>query len=335
MAPGTRKTEEEPRETACMDASYADLDPALRRLVLRNSQKGPFGLQAQIVWRNVWLLLVLHVLAVVGALVGAWATWKSWIFYLFWHLYSGIGVTAGAHRLWTHKTYKARLPLQIFLMLGDCIAMQNDILEWSRDHRVHHKFTETDADPHNAKRGFFFAHIGWLLLRKHPDVLIKGRAVDMSDLKRDPVVMFQHRHYLKLCFLMTLVLPTFIPWYFWGENFWIAFFVLFAFRYVLTLHSTWLVNSAAHMWGSRQYDKNSNPADNLFVSIATGGEGFHNYHHVFPHDYSTSEWGPSLNMGTIIIDFFATLGLAYDRKQVSQEAIERVRRRIGDLSADT
>lgn len=72
------------------------------------------------------------------------------------------GVTAGAHRYWTHRSYKARLPFQIFLMLANCMATENSIYVWSRDHRVHHKFSETDADPHNAKRGFFFAHVRFL-----------------------------------------------------------------------------------------------------------------------------------------------------------------------------
>ena len=73
-----------------------------------------------------------------------------------------------------------------------CI-FQNDIYEWSRDHRMHHKFSETDADPHNARRGFFFAHMGWLLVRKHPDIKLKGPTIDMSDLSRDPVVRIQRK----------------------------------------------------------------------------------------------------------------------------------------------
>ena len=72
-------------------------------------------------------------------------------------------------------------------------VFQNDILDWSRDHRVHHKYSETDADPHNAKRGFFFAHVGWLLVKKHPDVTEKGRGLDFSDLYADKIVMFQRR----------------------------------------------------------------------------------------------------------------------------------------------
>jgi Fatty-acid desaturase len=74
-----------------------------------------------------------------------------------------------------------------------CIFFQNDVCEWARDHRVHHKFSETDADPHNATRGFFFSHVGWLLVRKHPDVRERGRAVDMSDLETDPFLRFQKK----------------------------------------------------------------------------------------------------------------------------------------------
>ena len=72
-------------------------------------------------------------------------------------------------------------------------VFQNHIYEWVRDHRTHHKFTDTDADPHNSRRGFFFCHIGWLMVRKHPDVKIKGKSIDMSDLEKDPIVVWQRR----------------------------------------------------------------------------------------------------------------------------------------------
>ena len=95
--------------------------------------------------------------------------------------------------MWCHRSYKAKLPLRILLMLVNCMALQNSIYEWTRDHRVHHKHVDTHADPYNSQRGFFFAHMGWLMCRKHPEVKRKGRAIDMSDLEKDPVVMFQHR----------------------------------------------------------------------------------------------------------------------------------------------
>ncbi|XP_021566832.1 stearoyl-CoA desaturase 5 [Carlito syrichta] len=111
----------------------------------------------------------------------------------FCFLLTALGVTAGAHRLWSHRSYKAKLPLRIFLAIANSMAFQNDIFEWARDHRAHHKYSETDADPHNARRGFFFSHIGWLFVRKHRDVIEKGRKLDVTDLLADPVVRFQRK----------------------------------------------------------------------------------------------------------------------------------------------
>ena len=112
-----------------------------------------------------------------------------------------MGVQAGAHRLWAHRSYKANFPLRLILSLLHVMALQNDLYEWCRDHRGHHKWSDTDADPHNATRGFFFSHVGWLLVRKHPEVIRRGKTLDLSDLEADPIVMFQRRFYIPLvCF---------------------------------------------------------------------------------------------------------------------------------------
>ena len=103
----------------------------------------------------------------------------------------GIGITGGAHRLWAHKSYNAKLPFRILLMIGQTIAGQNCIYIWARDHRVHHKFSDTDGDPHNMRRGFFFTHCGWLMRKKHPAMIEKSKTLDFSDLLADPVVRFQ------------------------------------------------------------------------------------------------------------------------------------------------
>src|SRR5882757_2481624 len=107
-------------------------------------------------------------------------------------------------------------------MVLQTMALQNDIYEWSRDHRLHHKYSDTDADPHNSTRGFFFSHVGWLLCKKHPQVKEKGRTLDMSDLARDPLVRIQRMVYIPLVVLLWGVLPTYIPVYFWGESVWNA-----------------------------------------------------------------------------------------------------------------
>nr|XP_057917030.1 acyl-CoA desaturase [Doryrhamphus excisus]XP_057917031.1 acyl-CoA desaturase [Doryrhamphus excisus] len=285
-----------------------------------------------IVWRNVILMTLLHTGAAYGVLLIPAALPATLLWSVLCFLVSALGVTAGAHRLWSHRSYKASLPLRIFLAVANSMAFQNDIFEWARDHRVHHKYSETDADPHNATRGFFFAHIGWLLVRKHPDVIEKGRKLELNDLLADKVVMFQRKHYKLSVLLMCFFVPMFVPWYFWGETIWVAYFIPALLRYTLVLNATWLVNSAAHMWGNRPYDKSINPRENKFVTFSAIGEGFHNYHHTFPYDYATSEFGCKLNITTCFIDFMCFLGLAKDCKRVSHEMVLARIQRTGESS---
>ncbi|OQR76067.1 acyl-CoA Delta(11) desaturase-like [Tropilaelaps mercedesae] len=258
---------------------------------------------------------------------------------------AGLGVTAGAHRLWSHRSYKARLPLRIVLMLFNCLACQeslkdrafppqNDLYEWTRDHRVHHKYSETDADPHNVNRGFFFAHVGWLMCKKHPEVFRKGKAVDCSDLLQDPVIRFQRRWYVPLTAVLCFYLPSVLPYHMFGESYWNAFFVSTMTRYVFSLNFTWLVNSAAHLWGNKPYDRHISPAENAFVSLVAIGEGFHNYHHTFPWDYRTSELGWKINVTSIFIEAMAAIGQAYDLKTVPPSVVEQRMLRTGDGTKD-
>ena len=127
-----------------------------------------------------------------------------------------------------------------------------------------------------------------------------------------------------------MLFPSVVPWYFWGEDGYVAFFVCFALRYVTVLNFTWCVNSVAHMWGNRPYDKTISPVENIIVTTGAAGEGFHNYHHTFPHDYRASELGMKYNFTTMFIDFMTFIGQAYDRKTMSQELIDRRKARTGD-----
>ena len=85
---------------------------------------------------------------------------------------------------------------------------QGSIFAWSRDHRLHHKFSDTDLDPHDISKGFFHAHVGWLLKQKSKQLYEEGKKLDLDDLKNDPVVMFQRKHYLSLAVLMTFIIPS-------------------------------------------------------------------------------------------------------------------------------
>lgn len=294
--------------------------------------KEKYEYKLKIVWRNVVIFLYLHLAAVYGLyLCFTSAKWKTIVFAFLLYQVTGLGITAGAHRLWAHRSYKAKWPLRLLLMVFNSIAFQNSIYEWARDHRVHHKFSETDADPHNALRGFFFAHVGWLLCKKHPQVTEKGQGIDLSDLRSDTIVAFQHKYYLILMPLFCFILPSIIPALCWGETLANGYFISAALRYIFTLHMTWLVNSAAHMFGNKPYDREINPAENKGVAIMALGEGWHNYHHVFPWDYKTAELGNyRYNFTTAFIDFFAKIGWAYDLKSVSEDMVRKRVERTGD-----
>uniref|UniRef100_A0A1B0CEX9 Fatty acid desaturase domain-containing protein n=2 Tax=Lutzomyia longipalpis TaxID=7200 RepID=A0A1B0CEX9_LUTLO len=282
-----------------------------------------------------WPDLIVQIFIHAGALYGFYLMFSIKFYSFLWFIAliygSGFGITAGAHRLWSHKAYKAKLPLRLLLVFLFTIAGQRDAYTWAHDHRVHHKYSETDSDPHNAKRGFFFAHVGWLFLTPHPNVVEKRKTIDMSDLEADPLVMWHKRLYVPLFALFTIILPVAVPWYFWGEDLWLCFWTMFNLRFCTTLNIAFFVNSAAHMWGQRPYDKNINPAENIGVAVAALGEGWHNYHHVFPWDYKTGELGNyTLNPTTGFIDFFAKVGWAFERKSVSPDMIARRAARCGD-----
>jgi stearoyl-CoA desaturase (delta-9 desaturase) len=291
-----------------------------------NSQKQP---AIKIKWINVLFYIILHISAIYGLYSVPFSHPLTWLWTIFTYVLGGWGITAGAHRLWSHRSYKAKLPLRIFLALCNSMAFQNDIITWARDHRVHHKYSETDADPHNALRGFFFAHCGWLMVKKHPEVKAKGQKLDLADLYSDPVCVYQRNMYYPSVVLLCVAMPTVVPMYFWGESFINAYFCA-VLRYTAFLNATWCVNSVAHMFGNKPHDKHINPVENAFVAVAAVGEGFHNYHHTFPSDYSASELGGKLNLTTMFIDLMAQLGQVEDRKKMSDKVVAARKDRTGD-----
>ncbi|KAJ8675558.1 hypothetical protein QAD02_011344, partial [Eretmocerus hayati] len=289
---------------------------------------------SEIRWLAVLVLCYLHAAGLYGLYLAVTsAKLKTTVFAFIMYLVGQMGMTAGTHRLFAHRSYKAKWQLRLLLMLMETSAFQGGIFQWVRDHRVHHKYSETDADPHNATRGCFFSHVGWIILRRHPEVTEKAKRLDLSDLIEDPIVWFQKKHYWTMMPIMCIVLPTVIPVYFWGETWINAYHVASMLRLILIGNSSSLVNSLAHSYGNKPYDRNINPTENKFASIMALGEGWHNYHHTFPWDYKASELGfYKFNLATAFIDFFAKIGWAYDLKTVSKDMIEKRVKRTGDAS---
>lgn len=273
--------------------------------------------------------VVFFVLAHMAYFVGLKWVWNhsAGAIYAYWFsMTMSLGITAGVHRLWSHKSYSAKLPLRLLLAAFFTSVGQNDIFTWCRDHRLHHKFTETDADPHNSRRGGFFAHVGWLLTKKHPDVLIKGKTIDNSDLLKDPVVYWNRKLYVLWYILLRVLWPMVIP-YFMGLPTHVLLMGNYS-MYVANLHSTWFVNSAAHIFGDRPYNDKIQPRENWFVALFGYNEGFHNYHHQFPWDYAIAEFGIKYwDPAKWLINLAARYGFAYDLKKASPELIENTRKK--------
>ena len=117
---------------------------------------------------------------------------------------------------------KASLGLKIILMVFFTMALQESIFKWCRDHRLHHKYSDTESDPHNGSRGFFFSHMGWLMVKKNKTLLEKGKLIYLNDLLNDPVVAFNHKYYMLLALLFWAIIPISVPVLLWQESLWVA-----------------------------------------------------------------------------------------------------------------
>lgn len=191
---------------------------------------------------------------------------------------SGISVTAGYHRLYAHLAYKANKGVEAVLLFFATIATQGSALRWSCDHRRHHAFVDTDRDPYSIKKGFWFAHILWLFQRTEP---IDPKVV--ADLYRNRLVMFQHKYYPYLMVMTNLISVLFIGYLF--NDYLSAFVIGWGIRLFFSHHTTWFINSLAHTWGSQPFSQEHTAVNNYILSLLTFGEGYHNYHHTFAHDY--------------------------------------------------
>lgn len=174
---------------------------------------------------------------------------------------------------------------------------------------------------------FTCRHVGWLLRKKHPEVIINSAKLDFSDLLDDPVVRFQKKYYNILYLIFAIYIPAAVPYYLFDITVWQAFSI-YIMRYIASLNSTWFVNSTAHMFGEQPYSKKQQARENSWVSAAGLGEGYHNYHHSFPFDYRTAEDGVKFNATRLFIDLMAKIGQAYDLKKVNQETIEANKEKV-------
>ena len=237
---------------------------------------------------------------------------------IFYYFASGMSVTGGYHRLFSHRTYEASLPVKLLYLFFGAGAFQDSALIWCTDHRYHHNYTDTDMDPYNAKRGFWFSHMGWMLSKKTPVEEKKGRLLT-RDLRKDPWVMFQDKHYTVIAVFSGFIMPALIGWTF-GKAF-EAFLFAGVFRMVMVHQYTFFINSLAHIWGKQTYGTKYTAKDNGLISFFTYGEGYHNFHHHFQNDFRNGVRWYCYDPTKWFIQFLYKLGLVSNLRTTDEHEI--------------
>jgi stearoyl-CoA desaturase (Delta-9 desaturase) len=273
-------------------------------------------------WINIIFLSLTPVIGVFGTLAYTLAFGVRWwepVLFLVFYAVVGLSVTAGYHRLFAHKGYEAHPLVQGFFLFFGAMALQNGVLQWASDHRVHHRYVDKDWDPYSIKRGGLWAHIFWLFYKRPPHETFDNA----PDLKKNRLVMLQYRAANYIGIVAGLGLPTLIGWAFGhplGGLLWGGFL-----RIVVIHHTTFFVNSIAHLYGSRPYSEETSARDNWMLAFVTNGEGYHNFHHRFPSDFRNGirwyHWDPT----KWLIRALAAMRLADGLRRTDRATIEKTR----------
>jgi stearoyl-CoA desaturase (Delta-9 desaturase) len=233
----------------------------------------------------------------------------------------GFSITLGYHRLFSHLTFRAHWVVRLFTVIFGAGAFESSILWWASEHRKHHKHVDHDEDPYSISNGLFYAHIGWLMFKLKPET--RETSLDnVADLKKDPLLVWQHRYVHAIAFLAAFVFPGAIG-FAWGG--WKAalgaFLIAGVLRVVVLQHCTFCINSLCHYIGDQPYSSKCSARDSWLMAIITMGEGYHNYHHEFQHDYRNGVKPWHIDPTKWIIWSLYKLGLANQLRRIPTEKI--------------
>jgi stearoyl-CoA desaturase (delta-9 desaturase) len=272
---------------------------------------------------NTYFILAAHVLAVAAVLYMCLVEFSWWTLGLglFYAWICTLSISAGYHRLFSHPTHRAHAVLRAMYLFFGAASIQNSALKWSSDHRIHHGQVDRKDDPYNIRKGLWWAHMGWVLhAAPEPDF------ANVPDLKKDKLVMLQHRYYLLTAILSAGVLPLCLG-FLWGDPIG-ALLVAGFLRLVLEWHSTFSINSIAHKIGSRPYSLANSARDSFITALVTMGEGYHNFHHRFANDYRNGVRWFHFDPTKWWVWTMSKLNLTWDLKRASREAILAARAKV-------
>jgi stearoyl-CoA desaturase (delta-9 desaturase) len=268
-----------------------------------------------------WTFVVVPFIALVTAVPVAWGwglTWRDAVIALVFYLVSGLGITVGFHRYFTHGSFKAKRGLRIALAIAGSLAIEGPPTRWVADHRRHHAFSDKEGDPHSPWRygtsvralmkGFIHAHVGWLF-----DIEQTSKARFAPDLLADRDIQRVDKMFLPLV-NVSLFLPALIGGVWAGS--WqgavSAFFWASLVRIALLHHTTWSINSVCHIVGERPFRSNDKAANFWPLAILSFGESWHNLHHADPTCARHGVLRGQLDSSARLIWIFEKFGWATD-----------------------
>lgn len=257
--------------------------------------------------------------------------WFQALFFLFMVAATGMSITLGYHRLFSHHAFSAHWLVRLFTLIFGAAAFENSVLLWASEHRRHHKHVDHDDDPYDITKGFFYAHMGWLLIKLDPEPPFDN----VLDLQKDRLVRWQHRNIHLIAVVVSFVIPSLLGWLWAGPVGALGSFLLAGVaRVVVVQHMTFCINSLCHTVGNQPYSSRCSARDSWFMALFTFGEGYHNYHHEFQHDYRNGvkpwQWDPT----KWTIWLLNKLGLAGQLRRVPTEKIELAEQRERERRLD-
>lgn len=273
-------------------------------------------------------------LGFIAAIVLLWndgVTWLDLAVMTAMYLFTGIGITVGYHRLFTHRSFETKPWVRVLLAIAGSMSVQGAPIHWVADHRKHHAFSDEDGDPHSPHThdhsgvkgifvGWYHSHMGWLFSRE--DRASASRYA--RDLKDDPAMVWVDRHFFSWV-LLGLAIPFVLGWAIGGSLY--AGFTAFIWgglvRIFLQHHATWSVNSICHMYGDRPFETGDRSTNNWAVAFVALGEGWHHNHHAFPTSARHGLTGRQVDPAWIFIRTLEKTGLAWDVKVPGEQALQK------------
>jgi stearoyl-CoA desaturase (delta-9 desaturase) len=266
---------------------------------------------------NIVFLLGTLLVALVGTpwyIVSHGLGWPETLTFVLVWFAVGLSVTAGYHRLFAHKTYQAAWPVRLFFLVFGAGSLENSVLNWAADHRVHHAHVDEERDPYNIQKGFWWAHMGWIFFENDPP----SQSV-VRDLYEDPLVVWQDRWYKTIGLSAAFGIPLVVG--ILSHNLLGCLLIGGVTRIVFSHHTTFFINSLCHMIGTQPYSQEHSARDSGIMAVLAFGEGYHNYHHSFPFDYRNGIKAWHFDPAKWTIWLLSSVGLATDLRRAPEAAV--------------